>query len=147
MPQPEPAARPPGRRLPGQVLTCGWCGSPIAVPARGRVPKWCGPTCRHRAWEQRGAAASGLAAVEVVTHRVEVSAPAPAVPQVAPRSVADWSRLLDDLARKLDAGRIYDRDLPALNEALTDVIDAFNRRLRVQDGASGHRLDIHSLCR
>ncbi len=130
MPQPEPAAGPSGRRLPGQVLTCGWCGSPVAIPARGRVPKWCGPTCRHRAWEQRRAAASGLAAVEVVTHRVEVSAPAPAAAPVAPKSVADWSRLLDDLAGRLDTGRIYDRDLPTLNEALTDVIDAFNRRLR-----------------
>ncbi len=70
------------------------------------------------------------AAVDVVTHRVEVSAPTPEQPHVAPRTVAEWSRLLDDLAHKLDAGRIYDRDLPALNETLTDVIDAFNRRLR-----------------
>jgi hypothetical protein len=65
-----------------------------------------------------------------MTHRVEVRAPAPEQPPVAPRTVAEWSRLLEDLARKLGAGRIYDRDLPALNEVLTYVIDAFNRRLR-----------------
>lgn len=31
----------------------------------GRRPKWCPDTCRHRAWEQRRAVASGRAAVEV----------------------------------------------------------------------------------
>src|SRR5450756_3037692 len=38
-------------RRPGQTLACGWCGSSILVPARGRVPKWCSSSCRHRAWE------------------------------------------------------------------------------------------------
>ncbi len=131
MPRAEPGVARPGHRLPGQVVSCGWCGSPIAIPARGRVPKWCSPTCRHRAWEQRRAAASGLAAVDVVTHRVEVVAPAPEQrPSLAPRTINEWSRLLDDLARKLDAGRIYDRDLPYLNEALSEVDAAFNLRLR-----------------
>lgn len=41
-------------------------------PSRGRVPKWCSASCRHRAWEQRRAAEAGLAAVEVVDRRVEV---------------------------------------------------------------------------
>jgi hypothetical protein len=47
-------------------VTCGWCGAGVTVAARGSVPKWCSATCRHRAWEQRRAAASGLVAVEVV---------------------------------------------------------------------------------
>src|SRR6476620_9629870 len=70
-------------RLRGQVVNCGWCGKFVAVPLRGRVPKWCSPACRHRAWEQRRAAASGLAAIEVVEQvverpvRVEVRVPAP----------------------------------------------------------------------
>lgn len=119
----------PGRRRPGQTVSCGWCGSLVAIPARGRVPKWCSPTCRHRAWEQRRAAASGLTAVNVVTQRVEVATLTPPPPRPAPRTIAEWSELLTDLARRLDTGRIYDRDLPALNEAISTVIAAFNRRL------------------
>ena len=65
-----------------------------------------------------------------MTHRVEVVALAPEQPPLAPGTVAEWSRLLDDLTRKLDTGRIYHRDLRALNEALSGVIAAFNRRLR-----------------
>jgi hypothetical protein len=36
-------------RRPGQTLACGWCGSLIPLPARGRTPKWCSSSCRHRA--------------------------------------------------------------------------------------------------
>ncbi|HEY5178296.1 MAG TPA: hypothetical protein VIJ07_00730, partial [Dermatophilaceae bacterium] len=59
-------------RRPGQTLGCGWCGSPILLPARGRTPKWCSSSCRHRAWELTRAAASGHAAVRVVDRVVEV---------------------------------------------------------------------------
>lgn len=58
-------------RVPGQVVPCGWCGKPALVPSRGRPPKWCSATCRHRAWEQRRAAESGLAAVAIVERIVE----------------------------------------------------------------------------
>ena len=62
-------------RPPGQTLACGWCGSSILVPARGRVPKWCSSSCRHRAWELTRAAASGLAAVQVIDRVVQVDRP------------------------------------------------------------------------
>lgn len=101
--------------------TCGWCGGPITVKATGRLPKWCSRSCRQRAWEQSRAAASGLAAVRVVERRVEVLTP------VAPRR-QDWPRLLGDLARQLDDGRIYGRDLLPLSVALNGVLDAFTRR-------------------
>lgn len=42
------------RRIPGQTILCGWCGSPIAVRTTGRVPKWCSAVCRHRAWSSAG---------------------------------------------------------------------------------------------
>jgi hypothetical protein len=87
----------------------------------GSTPKWCSPSCRQRAWEQSRAAASGLAAVRVVERRVEVAKSA-----TAGRN--DWPRLLGDLSRQLDDGRIYDRDLLALSAALTTVLDAFGRR-------------------
>lgn len=46
-------------------------GQDVVVPARGRVPKWCSATCRHRAWEQTRNAASGRAAVEVIDRQIE----------------------------------------------------------------------------
>ena len=125
------------RRAAGGIVKCGWCNIAVTIPARGRVPKWCSATCRHRAWEQRRAAESGLSAVEVVDREVEVvrtitaAKEVPAVvPCVTPRNVADWSELLHDLADRLDRGRIYDRDVTLLAPPLTDLLDAFSRRCR-----------------
>ena len=58
-------------RAPGQVLECGWCGGPVIVQVRGRMPKWCSSTCRTRASERRRAAADGLAAVKFVERDLE----------------------------------------------------------------------------
>lgn len=109
-----------GRRL--AASRCGWCRGPITVKATGRLPKWCSPSCRQRAWEQARAAAAGLAAVRVVERRVEV-----AKSSAAGRK--DWPRLLGDLAQQLDDGRIYDRDLLTLSVALNAVHEAFGRRI------------------
>lgn len=118
-------------RRPGQSLACGWCGSPILVPARGRIPKWCSSSCRHRAWELTRAAASGRAAVQVVDRVVEVDRPVPVVrkvPVAAATHGPAWPAVLAQLATQLDHGRVYDRDLPALAHALAEVADALNRR-------------------
>jgi hypothetical protein len=101
--------------------TCGWCGEPITPASRGPIPKWCSATCRHRAWEQARAAASGLSAVEVVERRVEVQMP------VVPTR-RDWPKLLGELAGQLNDGRVYDRDLPALARALEPLLEAYRRR-------------------
>ena len=98
------------------------------------MPKWCSPACRHRAWEQRRAADSGLVAVEVVDRPVEVirevtkTETVPVV--VSPTSAKHWSDLLTTLADRLDQGRIYDRDVAELLPALSALILAFNRRVR-----------------
>ena len=125
--QKPPAKRSP--RRPGQTLARGWCGSPILLPARGRVPNWCSSSCRHRAWELTRAAASGRAAVHVVDRVVEVDKPVPIIEQVpvSPHGPA-WSYTLADLVTELDTGRVYDRDLPALADALGRVLDALDRR-------------------
>jgi hypothetical protein len=118
-------------RRPGQTLACGWCGSPILLPARGRTPKWCSSSCRHRAWELSRAAASGRAAVQVVDRVVEVDRPVTVVQEVLVATVpqgAAWPAALAQLATALDTGRIYDRDLPALAQALAGVADALDRR-------------------
>ncbi|CCH87974.1 conserved protein of unknown function [Modestobacter italicus] len=107
------------RRL--ETRTCGWCGGPIAVKDRGRIPKWCSPSCRQRAWEQSRAAASGLSATHLVERTVKV--PVPIQP-----TRKDWPRLLHELACQIDDGRIYDRDLNDLAVAIDAVVDAYRRR-------------------
>jgi hypothetical protein len=46
---------------------------------------------------------------------------------IAPRR-KDWPRVLGDLARQIEDGRIYDRDLLTLADALNAVHDAYSRR-------------------
>ena len=118
-------------RRPGQTLACGWCGSPILVTAGGRIPKWCSSSCRHRAWELTRAAASGRAAVRVVDRVVQVDRVVTVVREVPVTTVptgAAWPAALATLAIALDTGRVYDRDLPALAQALAGVADALDRR-------------------
>jgi hypothetical protein len=110
------------RRL--AATTRGWCSGPIAVKARGRIPKWCSAACRQRAWELSRAAASGRSAVQVVELQVEV--PVPGAPKRA-----DWPRLLDELARQLDDGRISTETSTAwLQLSTPSLTRAFDVQLR-----------------
>jgi hypothetical protein len=56
------------------------------------------------------------------------------VPTRMPLTRRDWPQVLHDLARQLDDGRIYDRDLLDLADALGAVLDAYNRRPHVRSG-------------
>jgi hypothetical protein len=103
------------------ATTCGWCGGPITPRSRGPIPKWCSATCRHRAWEQARAAASGHSAVQVVERRVPVHV------ALAPTR-RDWPGLLAEFVHQLDDDRVYDRDLPGLARALEPVLKAYRRR-------------------
>jgi hypothetical protein len=107
-------------------MACGWCGGPITLRSRGPIPKWCSATCRHRAWEQARAAASGRAAVQVVERIVTPAAK----PVVATPRHDDWIGLLGELSRQLDRGIVYDRDLPGLTRAFEEALAALQRRLR-----------------
>jgi hypothetical protein len=49
----------------------------------------------------------------------------------------DWASLLLELARQLDNGRVYDRDLPKLAVALNAVLEAYRRRPSVQSRWTG----------
>lgn len=104
-------------------LMCSWCGTPFAVPARGRLPKWCSGQCRHRAWEQDRAAKSGRSAVEVVVREIVVKE---AVRRI-PRS-AEWADTLLTLTQQLNEFKVYRRDLPAIRLALERVSRALERR-------------------
>lgn len=118
-----------GRARRAAATTCGWCGGRITPHSRGPIPKWCSSACRHRAWEQARAAASGRAAVQVVERRVEV-------PTRQPLARRDWPQALRELAQQLDDGRIYDRDLPGLSMALNAVLEAYKRRPNVRPSAT-----------
>ncbi len=127
---------PTARRRPGQQVSCGWCGTEVPVPARGRVPKWCSSSCRHRAWEQRRAAEAGLAAVKVVDRPVEVIVEKTtvierrtAVPvRQGPRSTREWTEVLDRLEWALRTSRMDLEDLAALEPALSRVLMSFAAR-------------------
>src|SRR3954447_156865 len=118
------AARQDARERRTAARSCGWCGGPITPPSRGPIPKWCSPTCRHRAWEQARAAASGRSAIQIVEREVEV--PTPVIP-----TRRDWARLLGELVRQLDDGRVYDRDLRDLGLVLHHVLEAYHPRRSV----------------
>src|SRR3954447_3806381 len=102
------------------ATTCGWCHEPITPRSRGPIPKWCSATCRHRAWEQARAAASGRSAVEIVERVVPVRSP-------RPRQLA-WVDLLRQLAAQVEQGAVYDRHLAAIAAAVDDVMRAVHRR-------------------
>ena len=113
----------PAHRLPGQLVECGWCGTKVPVPSRGRVPKWCSATCRNRGWQATHAPSRGP--VRVVQQRVQVP-----VPLTEPRNIEGWVQLLDLLTTRLAQGRIYSRDLPAFIPAVNRLIEVTERRLR-----------------
>jgi hypothetical protein len=104
------------------AVPCAWCGVRVTPRARGPIPTWCSATCRHRAWEQARAAASGRSAVEVVERRIEVL-----VALVPTRR--SWPRVLGELTAQLEDGRLYGRDLAPLATAMTTSLAALRRRM------------------
>jgi hypothetical protein len=48
-----------------------------------------------------------------------------------PPTQSDWLRLLDELARQVDDGRVYDRHLDELSVGLAAVLDAVNRTVYI----------------
>jgi hypothetical protein len=122
---PKPPSAPAATTRRDAAATCGWCGGAIELKRTGRIPKWCSPACRQRAWEQARAAASGRSAVEVIERVVEVQTEGERTPRRE-----QWPTLLRELTAQLDAGRIYARDLPelALALALEQLATAVQRR-------------------
>jgi hypothetical protein len=127
---------PAPHRRAGQKVSCGWCGTEVPVPTRGRVPKWCSSSCRHRAWEQRRAADAGLAAVDVVDRPVEVIIEKKTVVErrvtvpvrQSPRSAREWVDVLDRLTWALNTNRMDEEDLETLKPALSRVLLSFTDR-------------------
>lgn len=121
-------------------MECGRCGGPVIVQVRGRMPNWCSATCRTRASERRRAAAEGLAAVKVVDRDVERVRTVKVVQHHTrnveveairwPSATSDWITALGDLTRRVETGRVYDRDLENLAAAVNELVGAMVRRDR-----------------
>ena len=133
---PSDRGAPATRREPGQKVVCGWCRSEVPIPVRGRVPKWCSSSCRHRAWEQRRAADAGLAAVEVVDRVVEVVRVEKVVEErrvrvpvtQSPRSAREWVGVLNRLELALGSNRMDLDDLAEIEPSLSRVLAAYRAR-------------------
>ena len=100
-------------------------------PGSGSGAAWCSFPCRHRAWELTRAAASGLAAVQVIDRVIQVDGPFTVNERVEVEFVLHrpaWLHALAQLTEQIDTGKVYDRDLPALAAPLRDVRSALNRR-------------------
>jgi hypothetical protein len=119
---------PPGQARRAAATTCGWCHGAITPRSRGPISKWCSATCRHRAWEQSRAAASGRSAVTIVERVVTVPARPPAAAP-KPRQLA-WVDVLRELTIQVEQGAVYDRHLLAIAAALDDVVRAVHRNSR-----------------
>ena len=135
---PAPDTAPPSskRQRPGS-LECAWCGTAMTVKARGRTPKWCSETCRHRAWEQSRAADSGQAAVHVVERVVTVERTVKVPDKRLPRG-REWADQLASLTRQVEDGRLYDRDLRTVAEAAATLHQVLQQRLARHDRPHRH---------
>jgi hypothetical protein len=99
------AAIPPRTTL---HLHCEWCSAEIPLKARGPLPRWCSPTCRHRAW-QRSRAFQALESGESASAQSPVALPI---------DTAGWVDLLHALSVELARARL---DRTAIACALEEV--------------------------
>ena len=62
-------------RAAGLEASCAWCGKPIELHrGRGRKRKYCGPSCKQRAYEQRQLlAGTSVDADSVILSRTRVA--------------------------------------------------------------------------
>lgn len=104
---------------------CQWCGRAVRQPPTGRRLRYCGRSCRQRAYEVRTAQRRLQADVEAGTVRAE---PAERVVERVvqpryPKTAAGWEHALEELAQQLSDGRLApwhaDRVARALSRAAT----------------------------
>jgi len=112
-----------GIRLPGQRVVCLWCGSSVAVKARGPLPKFCSATCRHRAWEQARAARDGRVAVVAVDRLVATY----------PKDARGWGEHLERLAEDVRRGQLDEGELTAALDLVYAAVARRQRRFRPDD--------------
>ena len=83
------------------ATSCAHCGGPVTYPGRGKHPRYCGRSCRQRAYELRRAGRAPAAAGPPVRQVVER-----VVERPHPRTVPGWIAALDELAAQLRGGAL-----------------------------------------
>jgi len=109
-----------GVRLRGQHVVCMWCGSSVAVKARGPLPKFCSATCPHRAWEQERAARDGRVGVIAVDRLVAVY----------PHDARGWVEHLERLANDVRRGQLDEAELTAALDLVYAAVASRQLRFR-----------------
>ena len=102
---------------------CGWCGTAIKQPTKGRLLQYCQRSCRQRAYEWR--------ATQRLLQQDPDNTPAPVQPAerviervIQPRhpsTVAAWEQTLDELAAQLRTRRIPPWEAGRIRYALRAV--------------------------
>ena len=95
----------------------------------GANPKWCSLSCRTRAWAARRAVKADDAEVRIVDRPIGVVREV----EAGPRSVEDWSSMLRRQAKRVDDGRVYDRDLAQLLASVEELSGPIHRRAKRRD--------------
>lgn len=120
-------------------VQCMWCGEPIAVhPTTGRIPRYCGRSCRDMAYQQRravarGAVPAGESAIRqtvVVEIRPDVRPKPGEIRFRGPVLLGEFLSAVGGLAELVDSGRVYDRDMEGVSESVRGLVEAVNRRAR-----------------
>lgn len=127
---------------------CGWCGTWVPYTGRGRPARYCGGSCRKRAYDVRSAERRldrdiTAGRIPTQTERViertitEIRDPAP------PQRAREWEALLGELVAQLaddDALRSRAFDHPRIYAALTRALAALDAALDAAHPGGLHRL-------
>ena len=119
-------------------VTCAGCGAAVPVETKGPIPKWCGQTCRQRAWELRRAAADLSDPAVSVAVREVVQVPVTIRPE---RN--EWVGELAELTRQIATGELPVGCWHGVYEALTVAINQLVHRNRELTGSSRMHLTEH----
>lgn len=107
-------------------VPCAWCGAQVAVNSRGRPARYCGRSCRQRAYELRTAAARHE--VDIAAGRIAVEPAERVIERMVlarhPTRTSDWIRALEALAEQLHAGQIDPLHHHRLRQALQPILAA-----------------------
>lgn len=107
---------------------CGWCGTAITQPARGRRLRYCDRSCRQRAYELRTAQArhdrdvdAGVVRTEPAERVIERT-----VHRRHPDTAGGWATALAELARQIAAGTLPAHTHGQIRHALAQVRTALD---------------------
>lgn len=105
----------PGAWAGAEMVHAGVSAPGLGTSPRSRLRARC-----RRGERPRGETVKTVTVVQHHTTEVPVAS--------RPGSVAEFVDVLADLTRRVDSGRVYDRDLPTLTATVRDLVEAIARR-------------------